>query len=174
METISINGLNSTIAIINGKLDTKILSIDPCPRAEVDILCDTVIREPFQDIDVSLFEELEKGDVLFIDSSHQVFMNSDVTAIFLDVLPILKPGVIVHFHDIFLPVDYPLAWQERFYSEQYMLAVYLLNKECSDKIIFPCRFVVMDSLLKQKISKAFPEERFKRIRENGCSFWLEM
>lgn len=160
-------------AINNNKLNTKVLSIDPCPRAEIDKICDTVIRKPLEDVNVSIFNELDSGDILSVDSSHRVFMNSDVTAIFLDVLPNLKPGVIVHFHDILLPNDYPLEWQERFYSEQYMLAEYLLTKR-ENKVLFPCWFVHNDPTLSQKIAKGFHEPNLESISKNGCSFWIEI
>lgn len=160
-------------AINNGKLDTQVLSIDPCPRAEIDKICDTVIRKPLEDVDVDIFNQLDRGDILSIDSSHRVFMNSDVTAIFLDVLPNLKPGVIVHFHDILLPFDYPLEWQERFYSEQYMLAEYLLTKS-KNNVLFPCYFVHNDPILSKKIAESFHEPNLESISKNGCSFWIEI
>ena len=67
----------------------------------------------------SLFDELEAGDVLFIDSSHSVKTGSDVVRIYLELLPRLRPGVLVHIHDVFLPYAYPrdtlntyFGWQE--------------------------------------------------------------
>jgi hypothetical protein len=54
-------------------------------------------------------------------------MNSDVTVFFIDVLPRLKPGVIVHLHDILLPWDYPDSFKQWYWNEQYMLAVYMMN-----------------------------------------------
>ncbi len=77
-------------------------------------------------MDLALFRELQAGDVLFIDSSHRCFMNSDVTVLFLEVLPNLPPGVLVQVHDIFIPYDYPREWVERYYAEQYLLSCYLL------------------------------------------------
>jgi len=105
---------------------TKIVSIDPHPRAEVDALCDEVIRSGLETVDLTLFDRLEPSDTLFIDNSHQSFMNSDVTVFMLDVLPRLKPGVLIGVHDIFLPWDYPADWVERAYNEQYLLASWLL------------------------------------------------
>jgi hypothetical protein len=68
-----------------------------------------------------------------VDGSHRALTKSDVTVIMLDVLPRLKPGVLVGFHDIFLPFDYPDHWKERTYNEQYMLAsVLLANPEYFD------------------------------------------
>lgn len=105
---------------------TSIVSIDPQPRVGIDRLCDEVIREPLENIDLTLFDRLEPGDTLFVDNSHRSFMNSDVTAFMLDVLPRLKPGVLVGIHDIFLPFDYLSHWSNRAYNEQYLLGCYLV------------------------------------------------
>lgn len=113
-------------ALDEGNSQAKILSIDPHPRAEIDRLCDESIRAPLEKVDLKIFDRLEAGDSLFFDGSHRSFTNSDVTVFFLDVLPRLKPGVLVGIHDIFLPYDYPETWRQRSYNEQYMLASYLL------------------------------------------------
>ena len=104
----------------------RIVSIDPEPRVEIDRLCDEVIRGKLEDVDLALFDQLDDGDVMFVDSSHRSFMNSDVTATMLEILPRLKPGVLVGFHDICLPFDYPERWKKRAFNEQYLLGCYLL------------------------------------------------
>ena len=121
---------NSTIfarhALNYFKKPVKIVSIDPQPRVEVNTLCDEIIRKPLEDTELSVFDRLGPGDSLFIDNSHRSFMNSDVTVFMMDVLPRLKPGVLVGVHDVFLPHDYPESWSSRAYNEQYLLACYLL------------------------------------------------
>ncbi len=121
---------NSTIfaraALAGAARTTKLVSIDPQPRAEIDQLCDEVIRAPMESVDLALVDRLGPGDTLFVDNSHQSFMNSDVTAFMLDVLPRLKPGVLVGVHDIFLPWDYPANWVNRAYNEQYLLAAWMI------------------------------------------------
>jgi hypothetical protein len=88
---------------------------------------------------------MEPGDFLFVDSSHRTFSNSDVTVIFMDVLPRLRAGVIVHFHDIFWPYDYLTEWADRYYTEQYLLGTYLLTAGASKvKFLLPNAFVVHD------------------------------
>lgn len=124
-------------AIIDHNLPTTITSIDPAPRVAVESICDQRLSMPVEQVSLEVFDELEAGDMLFVDSSHRVFTNSDVAAIFVDVLPRLAPGVLVHFHDIFLPLDYPPEWSDRYYSEQYLLACYLLAGEKS--LRFGCR-----------------------------------
>src|SRR5262245_52540208 len=94
-------------AVVDYGLPTQITSIDPHPRAEIDALCHRTIRKPLEETDLNVFDELEPGDVVFFDGSHQYFMNSDVTVFFLDVPPRLKPGTLVQVHDNTLPYDYP-------------------------------------------------------------------
>jgi hypothetical protein len=82
------------------------------------------------DIPLEAFEELEAGDVLFVDTSHTVKTGSDVNHIVLDVLPVLASGVVVHVHDIFLPYEYPRRWVREkglYWSEQYLLQAFLIG-----------------------------------------------
>jgi hypothetical protein len=148
-------------------LDTKITSLDPSPRAEIDSLCDHQIRQPLETCDLSQFQELEPGDILFYDGSHRVFMNSDVTVFFLDVLPRIKPGVLVHIHDIFLPFDYPKEHQGRLYSEQYLLAVMLLCGSPPLKLVLPNYFVSRNKELNAKVRHFLASTELKLMG----SFW---
>ena len=107
-------------------LGTSICSVDPEPRADVDAICDEVLRTTLQDVDLGRFADLAAGDVAFFDGSHRALAHSDVATFFLDVVPVLAPGVVVHVHDVFLPADYPPEWRYRSYSEQYVLAALLL------------------------------------------------
>ena len=109
----------------------RLISVDPHPEHVVrDVPGDlvTVIAKPVQHVDASLFAGLQAGDILFIDSSHVVAVGSDVTRVYLQILPTLAPGVLVHVHDIFLPYDYPRDAVLRkmwFWSEQYLLQAFL-------------------------------------------------
>src|SRR5947207_305286 len=88
----------------------------------------SLIEKKVQDIDLEFFSQLDPGDILFIDSSHTVKIGGDVNYLFLEVLPRLKPGVIVHVHDIFLPFEYRRDWvldEFRFCTEQYLLQGFL-------------------------------------------------
>lgn len=87
-----------------------------------------VIQMRVQDMPPEYFEQLEAGDVLFLDSSHVVALGSDVVFEILEILPRLKPGVLVHFHDIFMPAEYPEKFVKQnlcFWGEQYMLQAFL-------------------------------------------------
>jgi predicted O-methyltransferase YrrM len=80
------------------------------------------------DVPLSQFESLTRGDILFVDTSHTVKSAGDVNRIVLEVLPVLQPGVVVHFHDIFLPWEYPRDWVVQFgyyWAEQYLLQAFL-------------------------------------------------
>ncbi|HEX7218457.1 MAG TPA: class I SAM-dependent methyltransferase [Burkholderiales bacterium] len=107
-------------AVSDGGLDTHIVAIDPNPRATLAGLDIDWIATPVQR--VAAFPALASGDILFIDSSHQLKPGSDVEFLLNAVLPLLPAGVRVHFHDIFLPDDYPAHWGWRRYNEQAAVA----------------------------------------------------
>ena len=107
-------------AVADGKLDTRITAIDPQPRASIESLPIEWLRVPVQR--VAAFPALGPGDILFIDSTHQLKPGSDVDFLLNAVLPLLASGVRVHFHDIFLPDDYPADWAWRRYNEQAAVA----------------------------------------------------
>jgi len=160
------------LAISDQNLSTRIVSIDPYPRTEIDELCSEVIRQPLEDIDLEIFKLLERNDILYIDNSHTVFMNSDSTVFFLEVLPKLKSGVIVEVHDITLPYDYPLDYLGKYYAEQYLLAAYLLGKGDMFEIILPNMFISYDDELKNVLAPLWGEYDMKCVETHGCSFWL--
>jgi len=160
-------------AILDHSLQTKITSIDPCPRAEIDLICDTVIRQPLEDVDLGLFDELEAGDFLYVDGSHRCFTNSDVTVVFLDVLPRLKTGVFVEFHDISLPYDYSTRFAERYYSEQYLLAVHILAENNKFNIVLPNSFISEDLELNNILNPIWDEPKMLKASTFGCSFWIQ-
>jgi predicted O-methyltransferase YrrM len=176
---IEVGSGNSTLfarrAVRDHQLRTTIVSIDPQPRAEIDALCDEVVRSPLEEVDLSVFDRLEPGDVLFVDNSHRVFPNSDATVVFLEIFPRLKPGVLVQVHDIFLPDDYPNEWNDRFYSEQYVLAAFILGGERLVRPELPCWYVThhapeLASLLKP----IFDDPSMQGVERHGNSFWLEI
>ena len=161
-------------AIVDHDLDTKIVSIDPCPRAEVNEICDEIIRKPVEEISLQIFDRLDKNDMLYVDNSHRVFMNSDATTIFLDVIPRLRSGVLVEIHDVTLPYDYPAEWVDRWYSEQYLLAAYILAKGDMFDIILPNTFISYDSELTGILAPLWEKEEMKNVETHGCSFWMRM
>jgi Methyltransferase domain len=148
-----------------------ITSIDPNPRAEIDRICDEVVRSPVEAVDLQMFSRLQYGDVLFVDNSHRVFTNSDCVVTLLEVLPGLARGVFVHLHDIFLPYDYPVEWSDRYYSEQYLLAAWLLADGGALEIELPNMFVSLDEELASVLAPLWTGP-LANIQRHGGSFWL--
>ena len=172
-------------AIRDQQLATELTSIDPMPRAEIDGLCTRVLRQPAEDVSPAVFADLQPGDILFIDSSHRALMNSDVTAMFLEVVPRLPTGVLLHVHDVFLPFDYPAAWANRLYSEQYILASWLLAGPDRMRLLLSCPFVSFDHSLRSAASGPWIGSPLGELFSAdhsygtvpgllGTSFWAEM
>ena len=136
---------------------TRIVSIDPDPRSAIDGICDEVIRDGLETCELAVFDDLEPGDIVFLDGSHRTFMNSDVTVFFIDVLPRLRPGVIVHIHDIFLPYDYPESFKNWYWNEQYMLAVYMMGNRHRIRPLLPTAFICKSPLFEQDLRLPFVE-----------------
>jgi predicted O-methyltransferase YrrM len=118
-------------AIRDGRLKTRLVCIDPCPRVEIGQCADEFIQNSVENLPVSeLADRLHAGDVLFIDSSHVIVTGGDVVYLYLQLLPRLRPGVLIHAHDIFLPFEYPQEFivGERWgWTEQYLVNGLLIN-----------------------------------------------
>ena len=86
-----------------------------------------ILPEKVQQVTFDVFSSLESGDLLFIDSSHQLKCGSDFHKLLLEVLPVLPPGTFVHFHDIFYPFEYPVSWLNlgMYFNEAYCLRAFL-------------------------------------------------
>jgi len=133
----------------------------PGDRAEL-------IEQGLQGVGDGVFEELQSGDFLFVDSSHVAKHCSDVNKLFFDILPRLKTGVFIHFHDIFYPFEYPLAWLKRgiSWNEGYILRSFLMYNPNYRIRFFNHYFM------------GFHAERMKdkmplMMKNPGGSFWLE-
>jgi hypothetical protein len=122
---------------------TSLTFIEPYPERLLSILRDEdkkkirIIERCVQDVGIDEFLALEADDLLFIDSSHVSKIASDVNFLFFQVLPRLKPGVIVHIHDIFWAFEYPREWilDGRSWNEAYLLRALLLGSDMY-KILF--------------------------------------
>lgn len=175
---VEVGSGNSTKVAYKAKQDlqlaSQIISIDPMPRAEIDILADKIIREPFENVKTDIVDSLEENDILFIDNSHRILPNSDAMVFFMEVLPRLKKGVIVQIHDVYLPYDYPQFMCDRYYSEQYGLAMYLLANPEKYQAILPNYFVSEDLELSAKISTIWEHDNLKGVEKHGGSFWIRI
>jgi hypothetical protein len=122
-----------------------------------------------QDVPLETFSDLKSGDFLIVDTTHTVKVGGDVNRIVLDVLPRLAPGVIVHFHDIFLPYEYPREWLERFglfWQEQYLLQAFIaLNPDYEV-------LCGLHALVRERPERM--QELIPALREGGspAAFWL--
>jgi hypothetical protein len=153
--------------------ETRIISIDPIPRAEIDELCDEVIRKPLEECDLSMFDYLSENDILFFDGSHRVLQNSDNEVLFFDIIPRLKRDVYIHLHDIFWPFDYPDEWARRMYSEQYVLGGMLLYGQESFEVVLPNTYISWCTDLLANFQKLWDDPGLKGIGKEGSSFWLK-
>lgn len=161
-------------AIGDAGLATRIVSIDPKPRAEVDALCDEMVRRPLELADPSLFARLVAGDVLFMDGSHRVFTGSDATVFTLDLLPTLAPGVLVGIHDVYLPDDYPADISERHYSEQYMLGALLLGEPDWLRPVLAADYVSKRPALAGELAPLWERPELRDVQTHGVTMWLEV
>jgi hypothetical protein len=120
--------------------DCEVLSIDPEPRSEdpgPDAGRVRRDRRPAAEVPLATYLALDAGDILFVDSSHTVKRGSEVNFLVLEVLPRLRPGVVAHFHDVFLPWDYPREWFLRgtYLAEQYLLHAYLAENPAWEVVL---------------------------------------
>lgn len=147
--------------------ETSFTFVDPYPQRLLKRLTPedrrrhTIITQPVQDVPVSLFDSLEAGDVLFVDSSHVAKVGSDVNHILFRVLPRLQPGVIIHFHDVFWPFEYPMAWiidKKLAWNECYMLRAFLQYNSRFEILLFNRYLACARGPLVKGIWPAFQED----------------
>ncbi|MBN1182799.1 MAG: class I SAM-dependent methyltransferase [Bacteroidales bacterium] len=121
-----------------------------------------VFRKKVEDIEISYFSQLKENDILFIDSSHIIRPQGDVLYEYLQILPTLNKGVIVHIHDIFTPREYLKEWLEgevKFWNEQYLLEAFLTNNN-SWKIVGALNFLAHSHYERlRKIAPMITQER---------------
>jgi hypothetical protein len=161
-------------AIQDFQLATTIISIDPHPHNPVEGLCDEVIVQRAENMPQEFWQSLPANDMVFIDNSHRSFPGSDVTVFFTEVLPSLPSGVIYGIHDIFLPNDYPAEWNERFYSEQYLLMLYLLGGAAKDEILLPVNWLTGQAHLHGLLSGLWQHPGlFDGMMMHGGAFWAQ-
>lgn len=169
---VEIGSGNSTLlsraAIADGGLQTRLVSIDPSPRRPIAQAADEVIARPAERVSTDFFAaSLLSGDVLFVDSSHHVQTGTDVVSIILKVIPRLPPGVLIHFHDIFLPYDYPRRWvvEERWLMEEQYLVQAMLQESDRYEVLWPGYYF-------QQTLPRFNDQFHLPPSSNATSLWL--
>jgi len=150
----------------------ELIAIEPYPNLTLrngfpgltKLICDQV-----ENVDIDEFTKLQENDILFVDSSHVLRIGNDVQHIYLEILPRINKGVIIHIHDIFMPAEYPKAWvRERhiFWNGQYLLQAFLT---------FNNEFEVLWAAIYMLRHRAYLEEAFgpgEHHYERGGSFWM--
>ncbi len=161
--------LDTNDEFFNGEIEFTF--IEPYPELLYSLMKseDThlVIGDPAQSLSTELFTSLHENDILFIDSTHVSKLNSDVNHIIFNVLPSLKSGVYVHFHDIFWPFEYPKSWvsEGRAWNEAYMLRAFLQYNNEFD-LVFLSSYMHLHH-------QAWISEHMPRMRNNmGGNLWL--
>ncbi len=157
------------------KLDTEITFVEPYPALLKSMLRGedekrvTILDKGVQDVPMSVFESLDAGDILFIDSTHVVKTRSDVTHELTEILPRLKPGVIIHFHDIFYPFEYSYDWvveENRSWNEVYALRNFLAFNARFKVVFFNDMFL---QLRRDRIARDCPGF----LKNSGGAIWIE-
>ncbi len=157
----------------NDSFDAELVAIEPYPD---DVLArgfpglSKVVRMKVEDVDAAFFGVLERNDILFIDSSHVLKTGGDVQREYLEILPSLRPGVLVHIHDIFLPSEYPREWlvrHLRFWNEQYVLHAFLAFNE-SFRVVWGSSY--MHLVHADLLDEAFSS--YDRRTASPGSFWI--
>ena len=128
-------------AIADGGFDCRLTTIDPSPRKVVDLPAIEIIESTVQEAGFAPFDALAPGDFLVVDSSHILMPGSDVDMVLNGILPGAPPGLLVHFHDIFLPDAYPREWDWRAYNEQNAVAALLTSGEAFE-VLFASHYAV--------------------------------
>jgi len=157
---------------LDGKVEVSF--IEPYPELLLRLLGEETVKRfevlaaPVQTVPLSTFERLEEGDFLFIDSTHVMKTGSDVCHELFNILPVLKPGVFVHFHDIPWPFEYGRKWvleQNRSWNEAYGLRAFLMYNEAFE-IVFMNDYFVKSS--RDMIQTDYPA----MLKNSGASIWL--
>ena len=151
----------------------KCIFIEPYPELLLSILREDdknnhkIIDRCIQDVDVASFKELKENDILFIDTSHVSKTGSDVNYILFDILPKLEKGVLIHFHDIFYPFEYPDKWVlgGRAWNENYILRAFL-QYNSKFKIVF------FNTFLEYYYKDWFDKNMPLCLKNKGGSIWL--
>jgi predicted O-methyltransferase YrrM len=169
------SGFSTAIALdAVADLQTTLTTIDPDPRRlrELGLMGHArinVITQPVQGVGLELFESLDRGDFLFLDTSHVGKTGSDVLWHLFEVFPRLRPGVYVHMHDIFPGFEYPLEWmqQGRSWNEAYLLRAFLEFNNRFEVFLWPVLSWMRDP---ERAVKLVPH-----LRENpGGQIWLRV
>lgn len=158
------------------RYDGELVAFEPYPVAWLERGFAGLARlekQKVQDVPLKTWQELEKNDILFIDSSHVVSIGSDVVHEVLEILPRLAKGVVVHVHDIFFPKELPRQWvmeERRFWDEQYLIQAFLAFNE-SFRVLWAGH--AMHVTHPDELAKAIASYRDRPDDQVPQSLWLQ-
>jgi hypothetical protein len=179
---IEIGSGNSTLMAIealsknkeeNPNYSCEHICIEPFERPWLEKLNIKLVRQLVENVDKNLFKSLGPNDILFIDSSHIIRPQGDVLCEYLEILPLLNPGVIIHVHDIFSPRDYPSSWimnDMKLWNEQYLLEAFLSHNK-DFKIMGALNYLKYHS--PQALGQACPVFGSNISTYEPGSFWVQ-
>jgi predicted O-methyltransferase YrrM len=156
----------------NGNIN--VTCIEPYPELLLSLLKKgdegriNLIAKDIQEVDLNIFSCLEENDILLIDSTHVSKIYSDVNCAFFEILPSLASGVLIHFHDIFYPFEYPTDWvfENRAWNELYILRAFLQYNDAF-------RIVLFSSYLMNFFEDYFREHMPLCLRNAGGNIWIQ-
>ena len=154
--------------------ETELICIEPYEQAWLEKLGISVIRKHIETLDLTFFEQLTANDILFIDSSHVIRTQGDVVFEYLKVIPSLRKGVIVHCHDIFMPMEYPINYildYKYFWNEQYLLQA-LLSHSKRYRTLLSLKF--LSTHYRPDLEICCPILARENEREGPASFWFQV
>jgi predicted O-methyltransferase YrrM len=170
------SGFSSAVMLDTNELfldnRTRLVFVEPYPARLRSLLKPTdqceIVGRPVQELALDAFAQLTEGDILFVDSSHVSKYGSDVNDIFFRILPALAPGVLVHFHDVLWPFEYPEIWvrQGRAWNECYLLRAFLYYNKVFKIIYF-------NDFMARKQRSLIETKMPLMLEETGGSIWLK-
>jgi predicted O-methyltransferase YrrM len=170
------SGFSSMVMLDTNELffenQIKCTFIEPYPERldslmkSSDKVLATIIERNIQDISLDFFSQLESGDILFIDSTHVSKTGSDVNYIIFEILPILKTGVLIHFHDVFYPFEYPKEWVYSGinWNEDFILRAFLMYNREFEIVLFSKYLLELHFTIFQSMPLC--------SKSSGSSFWI--
>jgi hypothetical protein len=184
---IDIGGGDTTLLILDlndtvfQKLPAEVTVIEPYPDRLKSMLWPndrlTIITDKVQNVDLSLFDQLQSGDILFLDSTHVSKLGSDVNYILFEILPRLKPGVMIHVHEIFFPFEYPSSFyfDGKYWNELYLWRAFLMYNTCFEISLFNSFLEYRyPDILRQKFPRYFKQGLPDVVVQNqGSSLWIK-
>ena len=173
------SGFSSMVMLDTNELffenQIKCTFIEPYPKRLYSLMKSsdkslyTIIESDIQNISLDVFEKLESGDILFIDSTHVSKTGSDVNYILFEILPVLKTGVLIHFHDVFYPFEYPKKWVFNGvnWNENFLLRAFLMYNQQFEIILFTRYLVDLHSSVFNNMPLCL-----QSTSSSSSSFWI--